>query len=305
MADRSEPESTATGADDRLAAADGAGPTHPSSRGVAEIERAARDLGARKPGTTEAEPAGDDSGVVEVEPAAAGVVFGACLPAARAYVAQLAGPGTVRGLIGPREAGRLWTRHVLNCAVVAAVLPAGARVVDIGSGAGLPGIPVALARPDLSVDLVETLLRRTKFLDETVALLGLTDRCRVVRARAEDAVAAVGGADVVTARAVAPLGTLARWAAPLLRTDGLFVALKGGSAADEVERDRAECAAVGIVELTVRQVGAEILRDATTLIVGRRSTLHAGDDGRAVSSRRRHRRGGGRGHAARNRGRGR
>lgn len=221
---------------------------------------------------------------LESEPAAAGAVFGAALPAARRFVDLLAGPGTVRGLIGPRESGRLWTRHVLNCAVAAAVIPTGARVVDVGSGAGLPGIPMALARSDLRIDLVETLLRRTVFLDDVVADLGLTNRCRVMRGRAEDAVARVGGADAVTARAVAPLAKLAAWTAPLLRDDGLFVALKGTSAPEEIERDRAACAAVGIIDLSVRLVGGDLLAEPTTLVLGRRG--RASSSGAGASARR-------------------
>lgn len=211
---------------------------------------------------------------VETEPAVAGLVFGQGLPAARRYVGLLAGPGTVRGLIGPREAGRLWTRHVLNCAVAAEAVPRGARVVDIGSGAGLPGIPMALARPDLTVDLVETLLRRTVFLSDVVAELGLADRCRVVRGRAEDVARTVGGADVVTARAVAPLAKLAAWAAPLLREGGLFVALKGLSAADEIARDGESAARAGLTGLAVRSVGGDLLPEATTVVLGHKTIGH-------------------------------
>jgi 16S rRNA (guanine527-N7)-methyltransferase len=209
---------------------------------------------------------------VEQEPPAAAAIFGDALPVARRYVQLLAGPGTVRGLIGPREAGRLWTRHVLNCAVAADVIPLGSRVVDIGSGAGLPGIPMAIARPDVAVDLVESLLRRTAFLEEAVAELGLTDRCRVIRTRAEDAVDQVGGADAVTARAVAPLARLARWAAPLLRDGGLFAAVKGSTAHEELVRDRAACRRAGIADLEVREVGGDRLVEPTTVIIGRRST---------------------------------
>jgi len=131
----------------------------------------------------------------EAEPAAAALVFGARVTLARKYVAALATDGIVRGLIGPREAGRLWSRHVLNSAVVADLIEPGARIVDIGSGAGLPGIPLAIARPDCRVDLVEPLERRAQFLREMVELLEL-NHCRVVRGRAEDVVAECGGATV-------------------------------------------------------------------------------------------------------------
>jgi 16S rRNA (guanine527-N7)-methyltransferase len=220
-------------------------------------------------GPLETEPGAAENVAVEAEPAAAAALFGAESAMARRYVALLAGPGTVRGLIGPREAGRLWTRHVLNCAVAAEAIQKDARVVDIGSGAGLPGIPMALARPDLRIDLVETLLRRTTFLDEVVAGLGLADRVRVIRGRAEEVVAQVGAADAVTARAVAPLAKLAGWGAPLLRDGGMFVALKGSSAHEEIERDGDACAAAGIVDLSVRLVGGDLLAEPTTLILGR------------------------------------
>jgi len=216
----------------------------------------------------------------EDEPSLACRVFGDRIALARRYVELLAGPGVQRGLIGPREAGRLWTRHVLNSAALAELTPTGVRVVDIGSGAGLPGIPLALVRPDLQVDLVEPLLRRSTFLAEVVAELGL-DRCRVVRARAEDAVGEVGGANVVTARAVAPLGKLARWAAPLLREGGELLALKGSSAIDEVERDRSEVRRAGIEDLTVVRIGADLADAATVVVRGRRTA-------RAPSRRRGH-----------------
>ena len=163
-----------------------------------------------------------------VAPAAAGrrpaAVFGDALPLAERYVARLAGDGVARGLIGPREVPRLWERHVLNSAAVAEAVPPGARVVDVGSGAGLPGIPLGLARPDLRLTLVEPMARRVEFLEETVAGLGPatvgSSRWRVVRGRAEDrpVVSGVGPVDVVTARAVAPLprlvGLVPRAAAP-------------------------------------------------------------------------------------------
>lgn len=208
---------------------------------------------------------------LEHEPPAVAAVFGERVDLARRYARMLAGPGVERGLIGPREAGRLWTRHLLNCAVLAELIPEGARVVDIGSGAGLPGIPLALVRQDIQVDLVEPLLRRSVFLTETIAELGLSG-CRVVRLRSEDAVPEVAGADVVTARAVAPLARLARWTAPLLRPGGLLLAIKGSSAGEEVYRDRAAASETGIMDLTIRSVGGGVLAEPTTVVTGRRVT---------------------------------
>jgi 16S rRNA (guanine527-N7)-methyltransferase len=156
------------------------------------------------------------------------------------YAGWLAGAGTVRGLIGPREVPRLWDRHILNSAALSELLPVSTRVVDIGTGAGLPGIAVACIRPDLTVDLVESLQRRTDFLREVVADLGLTDRVRVVRGRAEDkeVVDAVGSSTFVTARAVAPIDKLARWSVPLLAPGGSLLALKGSGAEGELTEHR-------------------------------------------------------------------
>ena len=152
------------------------------------------------------------------------------------YAGWLAGPGTVRGLLGPREVPRLWDRHLLNSAALAELVPPGIRLVDIGTGAGLPGLAVACVRPDLRVDLVESMLRRTDFLTEVVADLGLAERVRVIRGRAEDSsvVNTVGSAEFVTARAVAPLDRLVRWAFPLLRPAGSLLAVKGATAEDEM-----------------------------------------------------------------------
>jgi 16S rRNA (guanine527-N7)-methyltransferase len=148
------------------------------------------------------------------------------------YVDLLRGAGVERGLIGPREGARIWSRHIANCAVVAPALPAGARVADIGSGAGLPGLVWALARPDIDMTLVEPLLRRATFLEEAVAELRLA-RVHVVRARAEE-LRGRAAFDVVTARAVAALDRLARWALPLCAPGGVVLALKGASAAEEL-----------------------------------------------------------------------
>ena len=139
-------------------------------------------------------------------------VFGGALDQARRYAELLATDGVTRGLIGPRETERLWDRHLLNCAVVSELLPQRGVLVDIGSGAGLPGVVLAMLRPSLQVILLEPLLRRSVFLEECVAELGLSN-ATVVRARAEERAAADIRADVATARAVAPLGRLAGWAA--------------------------------------------------------------------------------------------
>lgn len=171
---------------------------------------------------------------------AAREVFGDRLDGAVRFAELLAGAGVDRGLIGPREVGRLWARHLLNCAALATLVPADARAVDVGSGAGLPGVVLALARPDVQVDLVEPMLRRTTFLHEVVAELGLTDGVTVHRGRAEESAirAAVGSAELVTARAVAPLDRLMTWCLPLLVTGGELLALKGANATAEVAAHR-------------------------------------------------------------------
>jgi 16S rRNA (guanine527-N7)-methyltransferase len=162
--------------------------------------------------------------------------FGAAAELLVRYAGWLAGPGTVRGLLGPREVPRLWDRHLLNSVAVAELLPQGVRLVDVGTGAGLPGLAVACVRPDLTVDLVESLQRRTDYLTEVVGALGLADRVRVLRGRAEDSavVKTVGSAEFVTARAVAPLDRLVRWCFPLLRPGGSLLAVKGAAAEDEL-----------------------------------------------------------------------
>jgi 16S rRNA (guanine527-N7)-methyltransferase len=158
-------------------------------------------------------------------------LFGAGAEAIRQYVDILASRGIDWGLIGPREGDRLWERHVLNSVAGAALFPTGASVVDVGSGAGLPGIPLAVLRPDLRVTLLESLLRRANFLELAVEELGLGDRVTVVRARAEEHRATY---DVVTSRAVAPLPRLVGWCLPLLAPGGRLLALKGSSAAGEL-----------------------------------------------------------------------
>ena len=149
------------------------------------------------------------------------------------------------GLLGPREVDRLWDRHLLNCAAVAELVESGERVADIGSGAGLPGLPLAIAKPGLRVVLVESLLRRTEFLRMVVAELGLD--VEVVRGRAEDAAVreAAGGCDVVVSRAVASLDKLTRWSLPLLRPGGRMLAIKGERASDEIREHRRVMTSLG------------------------------------------------------------
>lgn len=148
------------------------------------------------------------------------------------YVDKLVSDGVTRGLLGPKEPERIWSRHILNSAALCEVLPQGAELIDVGSGAGLPGIVVAIARPDLRVTLLEPMLRRWTFLGETVDHLGLSERVRVVRGRAEDCPEKY---EIVTARAVARLPKLLRWTIPLFYPDGRLLALKGDSAHDEVD----------------------------------------------------------------------
>ena len=198
---------------------------------------------------------------------AARAAFGDRLPLAAAYADLLVTDGVVRGLIGPREAPRIWDRHLINCAVVSEMIPIGASVVDVGSGAGLPGIVLGVARPDLTIILVEPLARRTAFLSEAVTALGLDATVTVVRGRAEDL---AGGppvaADVVTARAVAPLDRLAGWCLPLATVGGRLLALKGASAADEVAEHRAAIARLGGSEPVITLCGEGLIEPPTTVV---------------------------------------
>ena len=181
-------------------------------------------------------------------------VFGAELPRAEAFAELLATDGVRRGLIGPREADRLWSRHLLNSAVVVEACPASGLVVDVGSGAGLPGIPMALARPELTVRLVEPLLRRVTFLTEVVSLLGL-DNVEVVRSRVED-LHGSWTAPTVTARAVAPLDRLAGWCLPLVAPGGSLLAVKGDRADEELADAHDVLRRLGAISATVEEVGA-------------------------------------------------
>jgi 16S rRNA (guanine527-N7)-methyltransferase len=197
-------------------------------------------------------------------PPAAAEVFGDALPLAERYAALLTGPGVERGLIGPGEAERIWDRHILNSAAVAELIPEHGTVADLGSGAGLPGIVLALLRPEADVVLVEPMARRVAFLTESVAELGL-DRVRVVRGRAEDLAGQIR-ADIVTARAVAPLGRLAGWAVGLCRPGGTVLAIKGASAAAEVAESAAVLRRLGIQDVAVLRVGSDRVGQAATVV---------------------------------------
>lgn len=183
---------------------------------------------------------------------------------AQEFAGLLAGPGVVRGLLGPREVPRIWDRHLLNCAVVAEAVPQDARLVDIGSGAGLPGLVLAIVRPDLTVTLLEPLLRRTVFLEECVEALKL-DNVEVLRGRAEE-LKGKREFDVASARAVAPLDRLLTWAMPLLREGGELVAMKGERAAEELAEAEPRLKAVGALTAELVTVGHGKVEPPATLV---------------------------------------
>jgi 16S rRNA (guanine527-N7)-methyltransferase len=245
-----------------------------------------------RPGSTAAaERVEDAEGAAGAGPPtpAASAVFGDRLPLAVRYAELLAGPGRDQGVIGPRELPRLWDRHLVNSAAVGEVLPEGASVLDVGSGAGLPGIPLALARPDLVMTLLEPMARRVAWLEGVVAELGLS--VEVVRGRAEERETRrrCGESDVVTARAVAPIGRLVGWSLPLVRPGGVLAAMKGASAHDEVARDAKEIRAAGGASVEVVECG---VGDAATHVVvvhrsERRSSGPGSSSGPAPGSGRR------------------
>jgi 16S rRNA (guanine527-N7)-methyltransferase len=202
-------------------------------------------------------------------PPAASQVFGQRLDLAQRYAETLANAGVERGLLGPREVDRLWDRHLLNSAAIAELLGQGERVVDIGSGAGLPGVPLAIARPDLTVVLLEPLLRRSEFLREVIGDLGLA--VEVVRGRAEDREVReqLGGSDAVVSRAVASLDKLTKWSMPLLRRDGRMLAIKGERAPEEVNEYRRVMEALGATDVKVVTCGANYLSPPATVVSAR------------------------------------
>ncbi|BBY06393.1 16S rRNA (guanine(527)-N(7))-methyltransferase RsmG [Mycobacterium noviomagense] len=207
-------------------------------------------------------------------PAAAADIFGPRLAVAERYADLLAGAAVERGLLGPHEAERVWDRHILNSAAIAELVDAGDRVVDVGSGAGLPGIPLAIARTDLHVVLVESMLRRSQFLESVVSELGLP--VEVIRGRAEEQPVLdrlAGRMDAAVSRAVAPLDKLTRWTVPLLRPGGRVVAIKGESAREEVDRHRRVMASLGATDVRVVTCGANYLNPPATVVVARRAPV--------------------------------
>lgn len=198
--------------------------------------------------------------------------FGSRLELAERYAELLATDGVERGLIGPREADRIWDRHLLNCAAVAELIAPDTRVADVGSGAGLPGIPLAIARPDLDITLIEPMLRRTTFLEHVIAELELSS-VRVLRNRADERpVLEEAEFDYVTSRAVAPLDKLTRWCVPLLALGGTMLALKGDRAEAELDEFGSLLTSLGVIDAKVMRCGVEYLDPPATVVVARRST---------------------------------
>lgn len=218
-----------------------------------------------------------------ITPVSALEVFGDRLPLAEHFVAILADTGISHGLIGPRETPRLWDRHVLNCAVAHLAIPRTGqtqRVIDVGSGAGLPGLALAIVRPDLDLHLVEPLARRTGWLSGTVAQLGL-DNVTVHTARAE-AMWDRLSAPWVTARAVSGIVQLAEWTLPLLEPHGSLLALKGSKAFAELEDHRTALMRMGVVDARVDVYGVDLIEEPTTVL---RATIGASIDRRRFRSR--------------------
>lgn len=195
-------------------------------------------------------------------------LFADRLGLAERFASMLAEQGPERGLIGPREVDRLWGRHILNCALMAdGIDPSARTLADIGSGAGLPGVVLAIARPDMAVTLVETMQRRATWLEEVDAELGLG--LEVVRARAED-LHGKRTFDAVTARAVATLDKLARWTLPLVAEGGELLAMKGGSAAEEVDKAAKVLTKLGGSDPRIEQYGIGEVEVPTTVVHVRR-----------------------------------
>jgi len=226
---------------------------------------AAADEAGSKPGS-DASAASESEGslsVVEPEPSVAASLFGERIELARQFTQNLAEQGEERGLIGPLELPRLWSRHILNCAIVAPLLSPG-RVGDVGSGAGLPGIVLAIARPDVDFVLIEPMERRVAWLTEQVDELGLTN-VDVVRARAED-VRLSEPLDQVTARAVSAFRKLIPLTAPLVRDGGELVLMKGAGAQAEVDSAAKEMRKYRVRDAEVIVLGENVLDEVTRVI---------------------------------------
>lgn len=207
----------------------------------------------------------DESERVESSSAeAAAEMFGDSLPRAEKYAALLTGVGVERGVVGPAEADRIWDRHLLNCGAVARLVPARALVVDLGSGAGLPGVVLAILMPGIKMTLLEPLARRVDFLEECVAVLGLTN-VQVVRGRAEEYAGRLM-ADVVTSRAVAPLDRLAELSAGLARPGGRVLAIKGSAAEAELTKARPVLGRIGVTDARIVRVGRVAESLAATVV---------------------------------------
>ncbi len=200
-----------------------------------------------------------ETSIPEIEPAVAAELFGDSIDRARSYAAQLTARGEELGLIGPQELSRLWSRHLVNCVLLAPLLRPG-RVGDVGSGAGLPGLVLAIARPDVDLVLIEPMERRTEWLREEAGRLGLAN-VEVLRGRAED----VGELrlDQVTARAVSALRTLIPLTAPLVRIGGELILMKGARVADEMEAARKQIAKARLRDVEVLELGTGVVPETT------------------------------------------
>ena len=199
----------------------------------------------------------------EAEPAAAVAIFGDQIDQARSFAQTLANDSDELGLLGPRELDKLWSRHILNSAVVAELVKPGDKVADVGSGAGLPGIPMAIARPDAEFVLIEPMERRSNWMLQVVEDLGLKN-VRILRSRAEDATEQ--DFDIVTARAVAALDKLLKMCVPLLKPGGALIALKGSKAAEEIANAKKLEKKLGISSFEILVCGEKFLSEPTSVV---------------------------------------
>lgn len=198
----------------------------------------------------------------EAEPAVAAQIFGSGIDKARAFTAALVADGETLGLLGPREYPKIWTRHVLNSAVVAELVPAGATVADVGSGAGLPGIPMAIVQPEAHFTLIEPMERRCEWMKQQVLALGLSN-VTILRARAEE----VGEVfDIVTARALKPMPQLLEMCVPMTKHGGQIIALKGAKAADEIADSKRLINKLGIASFVIVFTGEQFLEEPTRVV---------------------------------------